>query len=190
MKTSRILWVILVIAAFLTGMKSQAQTTNTLPAIPGVGADVSKLGGDLWDAFLTMKPFTTNGEATVQIGAGKNLTSGEWIEVVAVTVPTSDYTAIGFTGFHIGNEWADGSVSLQLGMTNNLPVLGVTRSFIEAGPSYNFTTKQVGAFTGAGQQKEWVISTRWKLGVGYWVGNTSDRPGVDIIGGGHFTYHW
>jgi len=180
-------WVILTFASTMLAVSSQAQTNG--PTTP-LGADFSKLGSDVIAAFESMKPFTTNGEATAAFGYGMNTASKEQIEALIVTVPTGDITAIGFGGYHIGSEWADANVNLQFGVKKTIPIIGVVRMFAGDGLAYSFKRDEPANIVLTGVQKDWDISPKFHAGIGGIMANTSDRPGVDLIAGAHFTYHW
>lgn len=170
----------------LTGSNVLAQATGSSQ----FNADLAKLGGDLWQDVLNLQPLTTNGVGTAYLGYGRNLSTKNNIFAAMFTMPTSAHTAIGVAGYHMGSTWAEGAVSLQITATNTVPILGALHYFVADGPAWSFSQNGIVNFASSGIQKDWDISSRWHAGLGAVIANTSDRPGVDVIIGGHLTYHW
>ncbi|HEV2435746.1 MAG TPA: hypothetical protein VG077_07085 [Verrucomicrobiae bacterium] len=160
-----------------------ASTTNS------AWSDFKKLGQDGWLAFAAMKPFTSNNVYQLQFGYGANLSSREQIEAVLLTVPVGKNLAIGFGGYHIGSEWADCSAALSYGIDYALPLIGTVHQFVGDGPAWSFKSSQVVNTAYTGLQKTWDVNSWLDLGIGGVLGNTSDRSGVDLIGGGHVIFH-
>jgi len=187
-----ILKLVIVTTILLTlGFSGYAQQQTNTPPVKVVmkskmlGSDLSKFGTDLVESFLTIQPFTTNGEAHLQFGGAINTQTKEPIEAVLLSIPTSTHTAVGFGGYHIGSDWADANANLQFGITNHIPFIGIVRTFVGDGAAWNFTRSEVANFSFTGQEKNWVIGSRFEAGVGYAICNTSDRAGIDILGGAH-----
>jgi hypothetical protein len=154
--------------------------------------DLIAAGKDIWSTFQHLRPFTTNGNATVRIGIGQNTTSHEWVEAVMVTLPLNESGSLnaGVVGANIGGTFYEGGANLSIGVTNNWPLLGTVKTIAGDGVVYNFRRHEPANYAFAGFEKEWRISSRWEAGVGIVTANTSDQPGVDIIGGVHLTYWW
>ena len=149
---------------------------------------------NLWNGIEDLKPFTTNREAQLQLGFGKNTVTHEKIYAGALTVPLDDNFGAGLVAYRIGSEWAVGAVTLSYGVTNTMPIFGRVRSFMEDGWAKNYSKNEYANFFSAGQSKDFALTKPgggWWLfkdphvGLGYTIANTSDRPGVDIIGGIH-----
>lgn len=156
----------------------------------GTLMDLELAGKDLYAQFLNMKPFTTNGQATVRAFGGLNTTSREIIYGAMVTVPVSDTFAVGAIVASIGGEFYEGGANLSFGVTKSLPVIGVYRAFAGDGVVYNFISREPANYAFGGFEKTWVLSSKLEIGTGFVTANTSDRGGVDILGGMHITYHW
>jgi hypothetical protein len=173
-----------VAAIGLATLTSAQAQTNLL------SGDLGRVGTDLWNDIETIAPFTTNGQATVAMGYGMNTASKNQIEVLLLTVPVSQNVAIGAVGGHMGSTWYEGGASVSYGITNTIPILGKIRSYAGDGVVYNLKANEPANYAFAGMQKTWDISSKFDAGMGYIVGNTSDRPGMDILIGGHLTFKW
>jgi hypothetical protein len=158
----------------------------------------SFLGTNLLNEAKNLQPFTTNRAALFQAGAGINTGDKKLIVAGALTIPTSEYTAVGVVGgWTPGAGFEYGAATLQVGVTNNLEVammgfdigLGQVHSFIEDGPVHNWRSGATGNFFGAGMEKSWTISKYVEAGGGIFVDNDTTRSGMDIIGGAHLQVH-
>ena len=192
---------LLLAAALFCGITAQAQTNqvpNQMPTnapvisatSPSTASDLERVGTDLWNDFLAAKPFTTNGNATLQIGYGLNTASGHQVEGAILTVPMSSHVSVGALVYHIGSEWSEGAATVSLGTTNNIVIIGQVRSFAGDGVAYNVERGEMANYAFAGEEKDFDISSKFHAGIGYLIANTSDRQGVDIVGGIHLTYWW
>lgn len=200
MKTKLLL--IGVAAIMLATVSLKAQTVTTVPnlldtnslnsVVPqtGVVHDLALAGEDAWSNIKLAMPFTTNGQATLRIGVGVNTDSKKEVTAFMLTVPVSQNVAIGIVAANIGSTFYEGGANLTLGMTNNWPVIGTVRSFAGDGVVYDFIKRNPANYAFAGFEKDWYISSRWEVGVAVIAANTSDRAGVDLIGGAHLTYWW
>lgn len=158
---------------------------------------IDGINTNLWTGILNLKPFTTNRTAQIQLGFGKNTTSKEWIEAVTLTVPLNQAPDQGFNaglvGYRIGNEYALGAINISYSIKGNWPVLGEVWSQVGDGVARNYTRKEYANFAFGGFDKDWLLTSKgWLIfqqphfGVGFVIANTSDRVGVDYIGGIHF----
>jgi len=190
--------------AVLSGLamvSSLSAQTNQVPNLLGTNsatqiigqispsADVAKLGSDIYTELGQMIPFTTNGNATAKFAAGENSSSKKLVLALAVEVPVTANTAIGFVGAYAGGTPYEGGLNVTYGITNSWPVLGAVRSFAGDGGVYNFKTDEPANYSFAGFEKSWT-SGNWDYGIGAVIANTSDQAGVDILGGFHVTYWW
>ncbi len=179
------------------GVAGAATSTTNPPAVfglsipsTGIWGELGAAGKDLWNDITLMKPFTTNGNATVRAFGGMNTSTKDLIFGAMVTVPISDNFAIGALVADKGGTFYEGGANLSFGVTNNWPILGMVKSFAGDGIVYNFETREPANYAFAGFEKEWKLSDRIDLGIGVVTANTSDSPGIDIIGGVHLTYWW
>jgi len=163
---------------------------NSLVPQTGVAHDLALAGEDIYSDITLAMPFSTNGNATLRIGAGINTASKQEVTALMLTVPVSQTVAVGFVVANIGSTFYEGGANLSLGMTNNWPVLGAVRSFVGDGVVYDFINRNPANYAFTGFEKDWTISSRWQIGAAIIAANTSDRSGVDIIGGLHVTYWW
>lgn len=177
----------------ITSLATANAQTNGAPELPGFGLGPG--AQTILQDFLALAPFTTNGQATVQFGAGKNTQTHEWVEAVAVTVPMTEHTAIGMGGYHFGafdatGDWGVVNFNMSLGITNSLYFIGSVRTFAGDGVAYDCTQNHVANFAFAGQSKDWKLGEKFNAGVGYTAANISDRPGVNLLIGVHGTLKW
>lgn len=168
----------------------------------------SFLGTNVTGWLKNLQPFTTNRAALFQAGAGMNTGTKRLVAAGALTIPTSQYTAVGIVGgwsphtstvdgIKSGGGLEYGSVTLEVGITNNLEIsafgfdigIGQVHSFVEDGPLHNWKSGATGNFFGTGMEKSWTINKYMELGCGVLVDNDSTRSGIDIIPGGHFQIH-
>jgi hypothetical protein len=179
----------------MAGITAQSQTVITTTNASGGTTSITNpsswtllqlAGGNLLSIAETMKPFTTNGEYLLQVGVGKNTADKNWIEVVQLTVPVSTNVAIGVVGYHKGSKFYEGGGDLQWGLVKSFPVIGNVRLFVGDGIVYNFKTRSPANYALTGGDKDWDICQWLHFGVGIAIANTSDTPGADYIGGGHF----
>lgn len=170
-------------------------SSGTAPAAPltvtgSTLTDLKLAALDLYGDFKLAKPFTTNGQATARVFAGMNTTSHELIYGAMVTVPVTDHLAIGGVVASIGGQFYEGGANVSYGVTNSLPVIGDYQAFAGDGIVYNFISRAPANYAFAGFQKTWILGSKWDLGVGVVTANTSDRAGIDVLGGLHLTYWW
>ena len=156
------------------------------------------VNSNLLAGVMGLAPFTSNRTAQVQFGIGRNTATKEWIEVATLTVPLSTNNAEGFNtglvGYRIGRDYALGALNLSYSIKGTWPILGQVESSIGDGVARNYTKREYANYAFAGASKDWLLSKGgWWIfqqphfGVGGGIANTSDRIGVDYIGGIHFS---
>ncbi|HTA30717.1 MAG TPA: hypothetical protein VK731_09525 [Candidatus Cybelea sp.] len=189
---------IILAIATLTAVACHAQTIATnvpdlLPPSIGSGSligDLEAAGVDLYHDALTAKPYAlADSQATLQLGGGVNTSTKNLVFAGILTVPMTNGVRIGAIIAHIGSQWYEGGANLSYGITKDYPVIGNATAFAGDGVVYDFITRNPANYAFSGFEKEWTINAHWKIGAGVVVANTSDRAGVDILGGLHATGH-
>jgi hypothetical protein len=160
----------------------RAQSTNSF------WGDVAKVGEDGYADLILPLQLDTNDIVSFSAGAGVNTANNRPVVALTATVPVSTYASVGFVGAYGNNSWYEGGVNLTLGITNSLPLLGQVQEFAGDGAVYDFRTSAVANYSFTGVSKSWQVSPSVVLGVGAIIANTSDQPGVDVIGGGNLTW--
>jgi hypothetical protein len=75
-------------------------------------------------------------------------------------------------------------------VTKAYPLVGNATIAAGDGVVYDFISRAPANYVFTDIYKEWKINPQWTIGCGLTAGNTSDRPGVDLLGGLHVTCHW
>ena len=186
-----------VLAVALCGglFTATAQTVTNAPTLAvatnGVGGDLAQLGSDLLKVIKQIYPLTTNGEATVLLGAGKGTAkSSHWIEAVDLNVPLSQMVSVTVIGDHIGDSWQEGGGTLTFSRTDKWPVIGTLTESIGDGAVYDFKAKGMANYLYTQYDKRWDISKHFDVHAGVAVANISTVSGVQVIIGGGLTLHW
>lgn len=191
---NKFLLIVSVALALCAVQKTNAQTSSTAAAstnsTTGFWDNVALGAKDLGNDILALKPFTTNGSATVRIGVGMNTAERKEVTAVMITLPVSEHVGIGIVTANIGSKFYEGGANLTLGATNDVPVIGTVEFVAGDGIVYDFANRNPANYSFTGVEKNWRISSKFELDAGVIVANTSDHSGVDILLGVGLTYWW
>lgn len=137
-------------------------------------------------------PYITNDVVNLQLGALYNgaLPKGRIGAFADISVPTSQQTAAGVALAYLDGKLLYGSVTLTLGTTTSVPLLGSVYAFVEEGPSYTFSGSELGSFSFAGFEKRIDISKHWAATIGGGVGYVTQIPGTEKAAGASLSYRW
>lgn len=169
---------IIALILFALALTVSAQTNSDNPWL--------RAGGDILNGLKSLTP-GTNSVYTLYAGYGQNTATKQQIEAMMFTMATTNNTGIGLVGAHIGNEWKYGGATITFGRTDNWGVFGNVREFIGDGVIYDFRTHDPANYFLSGIQKDWRIGN-FNIGAGAVVANRSNAQGIDIVGGGHFSF--
>jgi hypothetical protein len=175
-------YIAITIALLALAMPALAQTTNTTPS------DLSKLWTDVQNFFTDAQPFLTNHSATVEAGALCH--RGDWGGFADLQLPIANQASIGFGGAYLNHSWYDATVSARVGTTWKVPVIGAIYTYLESGPGYNFSTKEVIGQSFAGAIIKRTLSKNWYLTAGLAAGNITDLAGPVYAGGASLNFPW
>ena len=155
---------------------------KTLGAPPGLQ--------DTWQAIFTglsdAVPYLPNRKLSLEAGAlyDPSLLKGKVGGFADITVPIPGATQaeVGIGTAYLNQHWLNGSVSIKLGTTVNLPGIGAWYGYAAVGPLYDLQAHAFGSYSFAGLVKKFKV---WSLPgtVGFGVGNFSTSPGIVMAGG-------
>lgn len=195
MKTSNIQWPAwfaafrnnAIIMALLFGTALQAQTLTNQPSpLPAAYASASpykRAALDLWDIAKTQMP-NTNDFATLSIGYGQNIGSGEKIMAGMLSFTSTNGTGISLVGGKIGAAWKYGGGSFSIGRQDNWPLIGKVTESLGEGVIYDFVTHDPQNYSFIRISKDWMIGNG-DIGFGGMVANRSGEASADWIIGIH-----
>lgn len=149
--------------------------------------------------FVDAAPYISNGIVTLEAGGLYNASDkhGKFGGFLDLTVPTSQQSGVGVGAGYLNGQLLDASVSLKLGTTTSLPLVGTVYAYISEGPDYNFQAKSIGNYGFVGFVKKFTLLTKvdptgkvipslvGTFGAG--VGNVSTLPGETIAFGASLT---
>jgi len=182
----------LILLLATVGLTASAQTnantaaTNAPPATnapaPAIPA-LSGVAGVILSNLVDLAPYVSNRVALDVVGLynpsnPKGL--GKVGEFGDITIPLTKQSAAGFGGGDMAHRAFVTPFTLSLGTTlTNLPsALGHVYTFVAAGPLYDFSGKEFGAWSSAGFYKAWTINPTTTIGLKLGTYDDSVIPGV------------
>lgn len=163
--------------------QTNAPSTNTASANP---QGLIQAGSDILSWLKDNQPyFGTNG---YQVEAFALYNESKWGGLLDIHLPltslsTNAQISAGMALGYLDHQWYTATLSVQLGTTWNVPVIGKVYTWLESGPGLNIHDKTPIAQSFAGVTKAWDIYAGHKLSISGGVGNISNRSGQTYIGG-------